>query len=187
MQGACGIVLRTIAGLALIFATGCSAWPPGVAVKYQESAQSGTASLPYIEVHVIALTAAEYQQWNSMSVSQYWAANGPSRQRNENRKIITLTRENNAFTLRKDDAIWTKWSDPSRKYLVILADLPEQRTGGADARRTFVPLDRKNWKYPPQMTITVTRAGVSVAPLPEQRGGMFSVNDLGPMQFAASR
>jgi hypothetical protein len=151
----------------MLFAGGCSHFPPAINVHLDNSLANGGA-LPLVEVHLMAVTADEYARWGSASITQYWSATGPSRMPNPYRFVAQLGPRNPSVTISKNDPIWERWTEAGRTNLLILADLGSvtNRDTPTDPRRASLPLDKKDKNYPSTITITVKRGGISIDPMP---------------------
>jgi hypothetical protein len=153
-------------------AGGCAKWPPAIRASLDPSLSQ---EVVHVDLDLVAVDAQEFDRWNGMPVSQYWSASPSSLSRTANayRKRIRLSKTQREQVIPSNDPIWAKWNERVGGYLFVIAGLSALPDASPDPRRQWISLDRENKKYPPEITVRVTRNGVSISPLPEDQRPMF--------------
>jgi hypothetical protein len=162
--------IRTVLpGVLALWAAGCtSSWPKPVGVALDKGLTQDAAGVPSVDVHLVGVAGGpELKRYREMSVSDYWAPGGPSRQPLPARKALSLGPGATSKTVAANDPVWKEWK--AREYLVVLADL--RGVGPRDAedpRRVVLPLKKKRWPGgTKQIRINVLRDRVVVATPPK--------------------
>ncbi len=111
-----------------------------------------------IRVDVVAVNEeSEREQWENMSMSDYWDPGNAQSLRNT---VPTYTMRwgdgKCTQTLDGKDDIWQTWKERNSDWLFILADTPgiKDQPANADPRRLSLPLDAKYWKRGLRVTET---------------------------------
>ena len=133
--GAVCIVAAMLFGL---FAGGCNFT---VVCSLDEGFRDAQGEMPSVEVHIVGVNDTEFEQWSSMSMTEYWRKPPISP---EIYKMKFGKGLPNPQTLKSTDPIWNRWAKKKYKSLFVLADLPvaiEDQPGDADPRRLILPSD----------------------------------------------
>lgn len=158
-RGIRGVALATLAAGTLL-AGGCGGGsvPNSMNISLSDSMR---ASGKTVDIDVVGVNESDLGQWQSYSVDRYFAGNDPLRTAAADRKkTLVFSRESNApQKIEKTDAIWKRWRD-SASALVVMAQIPGALpSGGADARRQVLTLEKGRWKDK-TFNIVVTEGGL---------------------------
>ncbi len=105
-----------------------------------------------VEVHLVGVNRSEKEQWEKVSMTEYWQPKNPLRDSaKEYTHVFRFGQGSCEKTLGKNDPIQKTWKKKRKaEYLFILADLPgifPDMDGNADARRLQLPApNSKCWE-----------------------------------------
>jgi hypothetical protein len=110
-----------------------------------------------VEVDLIGVSRADYDQWHNMKVNKYWPddrdpESGRLRKAAFDAQLAVTTRfpDGKTFVLSEDDPIWKTWTARGVFELAVVANLtgkfPDRDNPAADPRCRFLKLGRKEWK-----------------------------------------
>ncbi|MHC4644373.1 MAG: hypothetical protein ACYTBJ_02640 [Planctomycetota bacterium] len=96
-----------------------------------------------VEVHLVGVNRFEKDQWENMSMAEYWEPDNKLRKSaKEYTHVIQFGQGPCEQALGKKDPIHRVWKKRKAEYLFVLADLPgifSDSPGNADARRLRLP------------------------------------------------
>jgi len=144
----------TVVGMVAVAwaAGGCTPGPFNVKV-FVDEADAGlrdeqTKTLKSIQVDLIGVNPSEYEQWEQMSVSEYWEPTNPIRQSAYQYVMKFGDIEPTEQVLSAENKIWNRWiKENQAEHLFVFANLQgiEDKPGDADPRRVILPLARGKW------------------------------------------
>jgi hypothetical protein len=122
-----------------------------------------------VEVHLVEVNRFEKDQWEQVSMTDYWKPGNQLRQSAKDYTCIVRFGQGACKqTLTPDHPVQKVWQDRNAEYLFVLADLPStfpDLPGNADARRVRLPaLDSKCWGLH-QREINISIESGKVVPL----------------------
>ncbi len=120
-----------------------------------------------VEVHLVGINWSEKEQWEKMSMTEYWQPDNPLwKSAKDYTYVIRYPKEPCEIRIKKNDSIQKVWNKRKAEYLFVLADLPgihKDFPGSADARRLQLPApDSKRWKGgQSQIKIEISGSGIA--------------------------
>jgi len=127
-----------------------------------------------VEVHLIGVNRFEKDQWEQVSMTEYWQPRNRLRQSaKEYTHVIHFGQEPCERMLGKKDPILKVWKRRKAEYLFVLADLPgifPDLTGNADARRLRLPaVDSPCWEWQTKIKLTINNSNIVPLTVPESK------------------
>ncbi|MFI5378066.1 MAG: hypothetical protein ACHRHE_02055 [Tepidisphaerales bacterium] len=175
-----GLKVLAMVVLALV-AAGCSCTPEmgarDVAVSLDNSLRDNTGKLKSVQVDIIAVNTGEIERWKQETLDVYWRPGGSNLALAQDKVVMKFDAMENvpAKTLSVKDPCWAGWKAKNAMDLVVVANIPGYRGGGAgmaDSRRLVLPLDRCRWASASEpLQVRVSSAGVTslTEPKPEKK------------------
>jgi hypothetical protein len=122
-----------------------------------------------VEVHLVGVNRFEKDQWEQMSMTDYWQPDNELRKSAKDyTHVIRFGQGPCEQTLTKKDPIRRVWKKRKAEYLFVLADLPglfPDSPGNADARRLRLPaLSSACWGWR-QTKIEINVESTNIVPL----------------------
>ena len=104
-----------------------------------------------VEVHLVGINWSEKDQWEKMSMTEYWHPNNPLwKSAKDYTFAIRYPKDPCEIIIKKNDPIQKVWKKRKADYLFVLAHLTgihKDLPGSADTRRLLLPApDSKRWK-----------------------------------------
>jgi len=125
-----------------------------------------------VEVHLVGVNRFEKEQWENMSMTDYWQ---PNNQLRKSAKAYTFVIQYGKApcerTISKKEPIRKVWKKRKAEYLFALVDLPgifEDAQGNADARRLTLPaLNSKEWGFQKKINIAINSSNIVALTIPK--------------------
>jgi hypothetical protein len=122
-----------------------------------------------VEVHLVGVNRFEKDQWETMSMTDYWyPTNQLRKSAKEYTYVVRFGQGPCEQSLGKKEPVRDTWKSRKAEYLFVLADLPgtfPDLPGNADARRLRLPApSSKCWKQS-QKEINIRIESSNIVPL----------------------
>jgi hypothetical protein len=133
-----------------------------ITVELDKTLTRDAASIPTVQVDLIAVNQSELPQWKGYAVSKYWSPGDSLRDGADKYEMRFDQTRSASQMLQKTDAVFGKWSAKTASHLFVLADLPgvqAPKEGEADARRLILPLSAGAWKLTKKGIVITIRSG----------------------------
>jgi hypothetical protein len=124
-----------------------------------------------VEVHLVGVNRFKKDQWENMSMTEYWQPNNQLRKSaRAYTHVIKYGKAPCERTLSKKHAIRKVWKTRKAEFLFVLVDLPgifEDAQGNADARRLRLPaLNSKEWGFQKEINIAINSSSIEAMTIP---------------------